>query len=92
MGVTMTMPEGQAILDCGAALDCLGEVAAARTAQAITASGETRRPAVVDKIQRFKFGGDGDPVEASFAVTLPVQIGDAKTWIEAFVFLAVLLI
>ena len=26
-----------------------------------------------------------DPVEASFAVTLPVQIGDSKTWIEAFV-------
>ena len=33
MGVTMTMPEGHAILDCGAALDCIGEVAAARTAQ-----------------------------------------------------------
>ena len=83
-GVTMTMPEGHAILDCGAALDCIGEVAAARTAQAITASGGTRRPAVVDKTQRFKFGGDGDPVEASFAVTLPVvQIGDAKTWIKA---------
>ena len=60
--------------------------------QAITtASGETCRPAVVDKIQRFKFGGDGDPVEASFAVTLPVQIGDAKTWTEAL-FLAALLI
>ena len=27
----------------------------------------------------------GDPVEASFAVTLLVQIGDAKTCIEAFV-------
>ena len=67
----------------GAALDCVGEVAAARTAQAISASGETRRPAVVNKIQCFKFGGDGDPVEASFAVTLLVQIGDAKTWIEA---------
>ena len=66
-------------------MDCIGEVATARTAQAITASGETRRPAVVDKIQRFKFGGDGDPVDASFAVTLPVQIGDAKSWIEAFV-------
>ena len=26
-----------------------------------------------------------DPVEASFAVTLPVQIGNVKTWIEAFV-------
>ena len=85
MGVTMTMPEAHAILDCGTALDCIGEVAAARTAQAITASGGTRRPAVVDKVQRFKFGGDGDPVEASFAMTLPVQFGDAKTWIEAFV-------
>ena len=31
MGVTLTMPEGHAILDCGAALDCIGEVAAART-------------------------------------------------------------
>ena len=79
MGVTMTMPEGHAILYCGVALDCIGEVEAARTAQAITAPGETRRPAVVDKIQRFKFGGDGDPVEASFVVTLPVQIGDIKT-------------
>ena len=53
--------------------------------QAITASGETRRPAVVDRIQRFKFGGDGDPVEVSFAVTLTVPIGDNKTRIEAFV-------
>ena len=44
----------------------------------------TRRFAVVHKVQRFKFGG-GDPVVASFAVTLPVQTGDAKTWIEAFV-------
>ena len=39
----------------------------------------------MDKIQRFKFGGGGDTVEASFAVTLSVQIGDTKTWIEAFV-------
>ena len=67
IGVTVTMPEGHAIWDGGAALDCVGTVAAARTVQAITASGETRRPAVVDKMQRFKFGGDGDPVEASFA-------------------------
>ena len=63
MGITMTKPEGHAILDNGAALDCIGQVAAARTAQAITASGETRRPAVVDRIQRLKFEGDGDPVE-----------------------------
>ena len=83
MGVTMTMPEGHAILDSGASLDCIGEVEAARTAQAITASGENTSPAVVANIQRFNFGGDGDPVEASFAVL--VHIGDAKTWIEAFV-------
>ena len=75
MGVTMTMPERHAIW----------ERWIVRTAQAITASGETRRPAVVDKIQRFKFASDGDPVKASFAVTLPVQIGDTRTWIEAFV-------
>ena len=81
----MTMPEGRAIWDSGAAFDSIGEVAAARTAQAITASGETHRPAVVDKIQRFKFGVDGDPVEASFAVTPPVQTGDKKTRMEAFV-------
>ena len=80
MGVTMTMPEGHAILDCGAALDCIGVVAAARTAQAITTSGETRCPAIVDNKQRFKFGGDGDQEEASFAVTLPDQISDTKTW------------
>ena len=49
----MTMPEGYAILDCGAAQDSVGEVAAARTAQAITASGETRPPAVVDQVQRL---------------------------------------
>ena len=49
MGVTMTMPERHAILGCRAACDSLGEVAAARTAQAFTAFGETRRPAVVDK-------------------------------------------
>ena len=37
------------------------------------------------KVQRVNFGGDGYPVEASFSVILPVQIVDAKTWIEAFV-------
>ena len=42
MGVTMTMPEGHAILVFVAAFNCIGDVAAARTAQAITASKETR--------------------------------------------------
>ena len=50
MSVTMTMPDGHAILDGGTVLDCIGEVACVRTAQAITASGETRRTAVVDKV------------------------------------------
>ena len=89
MGVTMTMPEGHDLLDCGAALDCIGEVAAARTAQPIAASGETRRPADVDKVQRFKFGGDGDPVEASFAVTLPVM---PRPGLKRLLFLAALLL
>ena len=87
MGVTLTMPEGHAILDCGAALDCIGEVAAAWRAEAITASGEVRRPAVVDKIQRFKFGGVGDPVQASFAVTLLVQIGMPRLGSKRLLFL-----
>ena len=49
MVVTLIMPDGNAILGSGAALDCVGGVAAARTAQAITASRETRRPEVVKK-------------------------------------------
>ena len=83
MGViTTTVPEGHAISDCVFALDCIGEVAAARTAQAITASGETRHPAVVDKMQRFKFG--------RFAATVPVQIGDTRPGSKRLCFLAAL--
>ena len=72
--VTMTMP-GHAILDCGAALDCIGEVSTARIANAITASRETSRSPIGDNLQRFKFGSDGEPREASFAVSPPIQIG-----------------
>jgi hypothetical protein len=39
----------------------------------------------VDKEQTFKFGGDGGPKKANFAVIFPVTIGDTPTWIEAFV-------
>ena len=75
IGVTTTIPESHAVLDSGAAPGCIGAVVAARTARAIIATGETRR----QQVQRSKFGGDGEPVEASFAVTLPVQIGKTKT-------------
>ena len=85
MTVTDSMPEGTAIVDCGAALDCMGDSAAAKTAQAIMASGETRLPEIVDKEQTFKFGGDGGPKKADFAVIFPVTIGETPTWIEAFV-------
>ena len=85
MTVTDSMPEGTAIVDCGAALDCMGDAAAAKTAQALAASGETRLPEIVDKEQTFKFGGDGGPKKANFAVIFPVTIGDTPTWIEAFV-------
>ncbi len=47
--VTETMPEGTAIVDCGAALECIGAVAAAKTAQALAARGEERVPYLVDK-------------------------------------------
>ena len=61
MGVTMTMPEGHAILDSGAALDCAGEVAASRTAQAYTASQRVwcwrakGRPSLLSSSDRFSF-------------------------------------
>ena len=75
MGViTRTVPGRHTILDCGAALDCVGEVAAAWTPSPR-----------LDKIQSFKFGGGADPVEALLPVTLPIHIGDTKTLIEAFV-------
>ena len=79
MSVTTTMPEGFAILDCGAALDCIGMTAVAKTAQAIEAHGDSRLPVTVEKKQTFKFGGDGTPKEAEFAVNLPVTIGIHKT-------------
>ena len=55
MTVTETMPEGHAILDCGAALDCIGSVAAAKTAQALEAQGEDRVPTLVEKEQTVAF-------------------------------------
>ena len=71
MGVTVTMPEGHASSDCGAA----GHHRVWRNTS----------PCCCGQNSTFKFGGDGDPVEVSFAVTLTVQIGDSKTRIEAFV-------
>ena len=86
MGVTMTMPEGHAIWDCGAALDCIGEAAAARTAQLGPSPRlEKNTSCSCGQDTAFRAGCDGDRVEASFVVTWPVQIGDTKTWIEAFV-------
>ena len=51
------MPEPHAFIDSGAALDCCGEVAAVRRAQAI-ATGEQRTLALEEKeqTQQFKFG------------------------------------
>ena len=79
--VTVTMP-WSCILDCGAALDCIGEVDSARTAQTITALRETHHPTIVDKLKRFRFGGDCAPIERSFPLVLPNQIGEAKTWLD----------
>ena len=86
MGVTMTMPEGHAILDCGAALDCIGEVAAGSDSSGHHRVWRNTSPCCCGQNSTFQIWWcPGDPVEASFAVTLPVQIGDSKTWIEAFV-------
>lgn len=87
MNVTVRVPEGHALLDCGAAVDCMGEVSAARTAQALVAHGERRGPVALERQQTFKFGIDCPPVQATFAVNLPVQIGHSATWAEACVVL-----
>ena len=86
MNVTDTIPEGHAVIDCGAALDCTGEQTAARTAQAIEAKGDGRLPECVDKCQDFRFGA-GEPQRADFAVSFLVTLGDrkVKTIMEAFV-------
>ena len=78
MNVSDTIPDGMAVVDCGAALDCTGEQTAARTAQALEAQGETRIPECVDKCQDVRFG-TGEPQRATFAVSFPVTLGDNKS-------------
>ena len=81
MGVTMTMPEGHAIWDCGAALDCIGEVAA-------YSSLRLEKHVAVRLWTKFNVSNlevTAILLKRHLAATLPVQIGDAKTWIEAFV-------
>ena len=68
----VTMLEGHAIWDCDAALDGMEKW------QMVV---QLKSPPRLQKTS--KFGGDGDPVEASFPVTLPILIGDTTTWIEA---------
>ena len=53
MNVSDSIPDGHAVVDCGAAMDCTGEETAARTAQALEAQGENRALECVDKIQDF---------------------------------------
>ena len=73
-GVTMSTPEGHATLDGGAAVDCIGEVAALVTTETLFL-----------RIRRIILGGDGLPIEASCAVSLPVTIGEKSRWLEACV-------
>ena len=54
-----------AIIDCGATVDFLGDVAAANTAQAMSAADERGDPT-----QKFKFGSNGSLVGTTFAVSL----------------------
>ena len=74
MGLTMSIPERLAILGCGATVGCIGEVAAARTAQAIATLCDGRLPE--DETDFFKYGGDGSPIEASSAVRLSAATGE----------------
>ena len=70
----MSMPEGHAILGGGAAVAGIGEVAAAPTAQAIAAACDGQILVLENKTPKLIVGGDGNPIEASFAVSLPVTI------------------
>ena len=49
----MSVPEGNAIIDCGAAVGCFGKVAAALTAGAIAATGQQRILILEAKTQHF---------------------------------------
>ena len=75
MGCDDVHARRHAIIDCGAAVDCFGEVAAARTAQAIATAGDGRIPE--DETDFFSnVEGDGNPIEASSAVSLSMTIGE----------------
>ena len=76
--VSDTIPEGHTVIDCGAALDCTGEEAAARTAQALEARGEVRVAECVDKQQDFRFGG-GEPQRAGLRHPGRRELGDLMT-------------
>ena len=73
-GVTMSTPEGHATLDGGAPVDCIGEVAALVTTETLFL-----------RIRCIKLGGDGNPIEASFAESLPVTTGEKPRWLDACV-------
>ena len=56
LGVTVTMPEGHQFWIVVLRLTVSERWQLLVQLRPLLASGETRRPAVVDKIQRFKFG------------------------------------
>ena len=78
--VSVFLLGGHAIVDCGAAVHCIGEMAAARISQRNAASGDDRILVFEDKAQQFEFRDGGNSIEASFAATLPVRIGEKPTW------------
>ena len=51
-------------------MDCIGQIAVALTVQAIAASEDDRIRIIEDLSREFKFGGDGNSMDAFFARVL----------------------
>ena len=85
MTVTSTMPEGHVIIDCGAAMDCVGECALAKNAQYVLARGDVCEATTRTCRQDLKFGGpDQGAVTATYAVSLPCTPAGVKTQLSAY--------
>ena len=66
-------------------MDSINQIAVALTVQAIAVSEDDRIRIIEDLSREFKFGGDGNSMDAFFSMCLPGSISDQRTWIEACV-------
>ena len=84
MTVTSAMLEGHVIIDCRAAIDCVGERALAKNGQCVLARGDVREATTHTCRQDFRFGGpDQGAVAATYAVSPPCTLAGVKTQLSA---------